>query len=741
MLPREVVSLMAHIELNRIGWWDKGICELIKAYLWLRNEPLSKDEIFHGIQHEFSTEVEFKRFEKQVINMVDNNQLLLVNGKYKLSEELHQELDSNSKACEEFTARVKAKFEDILKRFGIDSKLVVESIWNDFNSTFLIPLVREMGVRVFESLTDDHSSFYNNIYFDNFLDEYDISERPKLREAIEDFLNPKDAEVRSYVLDYLRAYLLVESNKLDENSVGKIQSAMEHPYKLAVFVDTNFLFYLLKLDGGDYGKTSDLLLSLAENSKNRLDMKLYVLPITIEEAQERITQEIRELSTIRNIPSLVNAAGASTLMSGIRQQYFTRIAGAKHNIQASKYFEPYLRSMPTMLRQNGVELFNEKIDHIKSKPEFLDDLTNQIEYQKKSKGNGKLKRENALRHDLLLWHFCDEKRSLSVSKKSATNTQYWIVTVDYQSVTFDKFKQKQRNAASEICIFPSTLVSMIQFWTPRTPEFEEAVISSIRPLLSRGFDTDSERVTIEILATLSRFEDIGDVSEDTIMTLLTDEGMRTRISQGNAGVDKDTEQLIKDTLARQLEEKSRREKLLAEEVEKKAAELTTVKVELQARDRQKARLSSEKAQLSELIQDRDRKIETLADSDLQKQERIVKLEDKLREREAREQINAFVRNRLAIPAIVVIPIALISGYILDVINPYGMGTIVISLIVFDILIYLILNSAESKGRKLEYVAQTKIADRIRKLKVSMAIILGFVFSIIANLLSELIQPK
>jgi hypothetical protein len=741
MLPKEVVSLMAHIELNRVGWWDKGICELIKAYLWLKNEPLTKDEIFDGIQQEFSTDVEFKRFEKQVISMVDNKQLLLVSGKYKLSEELYQELDSNSKACEEFTARVKVKFEDILKRFSIDSKVSSEDIWDDFNSTFLIPLVREMGVRVFESITDDHSTFYNNIYFDNFLDEYDLTERPKLREAIEDFLNPKDAEVRSYVLDYLRAYLLVESNKLDENSVGKIQSAMEHPYKLAVFVDTNFLFYLLKLDGGDYGKTSDLLLSLAENSKNRLDMKLYVLPITIEEAQERITQEIKELSTIRNIPSLVNAAGASTLMSGIRQQYFTRIAGAKHNIQASKYFEPYLKSMPTMLRQNGVELFNEKIDHIKSKPEFLNDLTNQIEYERKSKGNGKPKRENALRHDLLLWHFCDEKRSLSVSKKSTTDTQYWIVTVDYRSVTFDKFKQKQRDVASEMCIFPSTLVSMLQFWTPRTPEFEEAVISSIRPLLSRGFDTDSERVTIEILATLSRFEDIGDVSEDTIMTLLTDEGMRTRISQSNAGVDKDTEQLIKDTLASQLEEKSRREKLLAEEVEKKAAELTTVKVELQAKDRQKAKLSSEKAQLSEQLQDRDRKIETLADSDLQQKQRIESLEGKLHRREAHDQFTSFIRNRLIVPTLLILPLAWVLGNILAEVIPFRISPSALSAIIFGILMYLILSTAERRGRELEHIAETKVILWIGRLKLLIAPVLAFIVSIASDLIASLIQLR
>src|SRR5690606_21031028 len=127
---------------------------------------------------------------------------------------------------------------------------------------------------------------------------------------------------------------------------------------------------------------------------------------------------------------------------------------------------------------------------------------------------------------------------------------------------------------------------MLQFWVPRTPEFEEAIINNIRtPFLLNDFNIESEKITLKILETLSRFEDLEDLTEDTISSILLNGALRNKI-----GSVKDVEEqidLVKDAIIEQnklVQEEAKKEKeradLLEKDLSKKDTEIDSLQKQI-----------------------------------------------------------------------------------------------------------------------------------------------------------------
>ena len=65
IIPPEIVSLVHHIELNKEGWWEKALQQLILAAVWLSNGNISAQEIIDWAKanmssHKVPVYVEFR---------------------------------------------------------------------------------------------------------------------------------------------------------------------------------------------------------------------------------------------------------------------------------------------------------------------------------------------------------------------------------------------------------------------------------------------------------------------------------------------------------------------------------------------------------------------------------------------------------------------------------------------------------------------------------------------------------
>ena len=105
-----------------------------------------------------------------------------------------------------------------------------------------------------------------------------------------------------------------------------------------------------------------------------------------------------------------------------------------------------------------------------------------------------------------------------------------------------------------MCLHPTELVSMLQFWVPRREKFEKAIIGNFRlPFLFREIDSESEKVSLEILRALSLYEGSSELSNEMISEILTNKALRQKIKPSNT-IETNAE-ILKDELTQKIKDR------------------------------------------------------------------------------------------------------------------------------------------------------------------------------------------
>lgn len=104
---------------------------------------------------------------------------------------------------------------------------------------------------------------------------------------------------------------------------------------------------------------------------------------------------------------------------------------------------------------------------------------------------------------------------------------------------------------------PNDLISMLQFWVPRTQNFENAILGNLRlPFLFKETDSDGEKVSIKILEALSFYSESDDFSSDQIVEMLTNNAIRQKIKP--SGTVESNAELIKEEIFKKYDEASQK---------------------------------------------------------------------------------------------------------------------------------------------------------------------------------------
>ena len=158
----------------------------------------------------------------------------------------------------------------------------------------------------------------------------------------------------------------------------------------------------------------------------------------------------------------------------------------------------------------------------------------------------KRKGYETLLHDSVLWHVVKDRRS--ENDHSPFDVEYWAVTIDWRLINFDRQKRSVKGSGLPLVLHPSSLIQLIQFWIPRSAELDAVLVDSLRlSLYFQSFDSEDEKVTVKILESISRFENVGDFTETTINVLLTNQALRTRLKSASAS-NEEVFELVKEEL-------------------------------------------------------------------------------------------------------------------------------------------------------------------------------------------------
>jgi hypothetical protein len=524
-MPSEVLALLHHVELNDAGWPGRTARQLVLAHLWT-NEPCAADGVGQSIRTAFRIDVDEALLRAQLAQLATEGAVIeLPGGDVKLAEDTRRDLNAEIARVSILEDGAKERFVDTIRRHDIAND--ADEAWTIFCERFIMPLVRDLGARTYELITSSPAAAAEQIAgLAQLIDPLTGAFGERFRDAALEFLDPSVPEVRQFVLRRLDACFAMHAQSLDEDTLAAIAAPATTAPELHIFLDTNFVFSVLQLHDNPENEVAERLAALIPAIAQHVRVKLYVLPITIDEARHVLAAQIHNLSGLRMTRNLAQGALEVTF-SGLASRYFQEASKSEAELTPEAFFSPYEQNLMTFLRQKGVELFNADMAPLRMDQAVIDDLHDQQDFQERTRDEGAKRYETNL-HDMVLWHFASRKRPAVV--ESPIDAKEWILTLDWGFIGFDRHKRRAVSGLP-LCIPPATILQLLQFWVPRERAIDEAIVSAIRlPLMFIGHDAETEQVSTRILKRISRYENASDLSPASVAQVLTNQALRQRIA-------------------------------------------------------------------------------------------------------------------------------------------------------------------------------------------------------------------
>ena len=548
-LPNTLLDLIEHVELNKSGWWDAALSNVLLAATWMNEKPVPRGQVRDLVISAFSLEIPADR-------IADGIQRLVGEGKLGVTADDH--IAPTSGVSDQMEERLKAAQlnEDMVRTAFLGkvgkccSPHSPEEAWNLFIERYFLPIIDLLGVRTLQFWGGDEAGDEDvGALTDRFVGLFDASHRAELRSAIGGFLDPDDSNVRRYVTEHLDASFLVKASGLTKDAIAGINKFGRRSPTFRLFLDTNFLFSLLDLHDNPSNESTQMLGQTIQQVGNHLSIRMNVISPTVEEIKRTLRASQANLAGMRMSPALADAA-LEVRISGIAMRFARANTESARPISAQDYFEPFLKDLTPILRSRGVEVFNARTNEYRQRQDVINDLHEMITIEDLPESEQQ-RRYNAALHDSILWHFVHDRRPAVF--ESPLEASLWVVTNDYRLINFDKKRRRAENSAAGVCIHPAELVQMLRLWEPRSTDMEQALMSGLRlPFMFYEYDAGGEAASIRILKALSRFEHIGYLEPDAIRDIVLSDAVRSKT--GAATNEEEENNVIRDALLAEREE-------------------------------------------------------------------------------------------------------------------------------------------------------------------------------------------
>lgn len=525
-LSAETVSLIHHVELNESGWWKKALGQVVQSALWQLNKSVNLSELQTKLREDLYYEVASDRLLSQLDILSSQGAVTILGKKYKLTESKRAELTAaKAIADKELQSCHDVFIENCAKHCP---KLDAKSVYAEFTKC-LQRTIQVSGANLFHLLVD--GKLERDVdWVDPFLSKYSQNCQDGLRQTLAAFFSPANEACRSHILRLMNAHFFAESSQLKSSTLKAIEG-QQKKRTIRVVLDTNFLFSILKLHDNPGDDSALSLVEITQRTGKNFEIVLYVLPSTLEEVQRVLTSQIRLVERIRTSRAMSRAASNQPLPSIARK--FFDAASKSPGLTAETFFRPYLEDMRAVLESKGIKILDANPAIYNVKQEVIDDVLTEMDREIQELPESKRKGYETLIHDAVLWHVIKDRRA--TNDHSPFSVEYWAVTIDWRLINFDRQKRSAKDSGLPLVLHPSSLIQLLQFWIPRSADLDDVLLDSLRmSLYFQSFDAEDEKVTVKILESISRFENVGDFTESTIKLMLTNQALRTRLKNSSA---------------------------------------------------------------------------------------------------------------------------------------------------------------------------------------------------------------
>ena len=588
-LSAELERLVSYTELNSSNWWRNAIDRISVAVLWLSGGSLRLEEISSSVALALGSQSVIPAVEQSIGRMVASGHLIdLPGGGLKVCEELARSLAAEQEAVSKQESVLRSRLGELFRTAGFP--VADDEAWADFEVLYLVPLLHRTGAHVYELFAKDSEATESALRRSaDLLTALEAKYGATVRFPLATFMDPNDAEVRSFVLRRLAGQFARGAAGLSEVELNAMRPGKGTTVRLDLFLDTNFLFSLLELHVNPNNQSSGDLIELIDSVKGRVNTRLLVLPETVEESR-RVLRDVMFRLKDRSISGPIASAAGGFNSSGLVSSYIaaaSKVKGAQP-LSPDSFFGPYEENLLTAAATRQVNLYTSARKGYSVRQDVVDSIHEQAAVQAERRPKG-AKPYEANAHDMILWHTVKDLRPGTVD--TPTDARSWIVTLDYGLIAFDR----HRHSRPPICITPVDLMAMLQFWVPRSDALDRAIVGALRePLLFLDFDRDVERATVNILATLSRLANADDLSAELIQSVVANKALRAGMVAAIDPASSRARTLVESAIVAEARKLEQRLNELADEKKKLAADKTDAERTL-AESQAQARESTQEA--------------------------------------------------------------------------------------------------------------------------------------------------
>lgn len=634
VINSDIVAMAQHVELNGSGWFDAAVKKAIRFLFWMIDDPCSTAFIYDERSGVGLDAIGLPEFTVAIEAMVAGGILIPVGeGLFKLTEHEASVLREAVELAQKTEQKVRAKVFASAAAAGADfPESDYSKIWDSFHKEFIAPFISEFGARAYELVTGITPDAKKTQFITEFLGRFPENQKAVLEPMILALLDKNSVECRVYVLRMMNSYFFHSAIKLPNGTIEKAFSGKKQSRSLRFVLDTNFLFSLFDLHDNPANEAVELLVATIGKLPRSFNIGMYVLPATILEFHRSLSLYEGQIRSISPTSGVVSA-GLQYKMSGVLNTYFNKLQDAGYKLSVDDYFGPFFNNINALLAAKSVNILHGEDVFYTTDQSTIDDATDQFSFYKRKFVNEPKKQKNweQVFHDMVLLHYVSDRRRAICD--TIFDAEWLGVTIDRGLLAFDN--RKRHSKGIPFMVDPAALVQVLQFLIPTDEDLEKTILALMQmPFLVEPFDVDDEKITQRILGNISRFENVGDLDKDTVLSILGSQALRKKIERVH---DKDEElSLIKDALIEHAAE-------LKKEADRAAAELA------EANKRHEAdRLANEKSLVATRREkeEAERLLATARDNVTEREKTEAALRNKVQEFEDRETTRANRRTRV-----------------------------------------------------------------------------------------------
>jgi hypothetical protein len=442
--------------------------------------------------------------------------------------------------------------------------------------------------------------------------------------SIRSFFTATSAARSRYIAQLLDGTFSFYAVCVDETTSTYLKTAIK---PVAIFLDTNFMFGLLRLHNNPLNQVSEELVEAIQ--RHEFPFKLYYHERTLEEFQAALNRIRHRLLGYHWTQNLSRAATRTRDLTTIEQQYHE--ANARRPIDAGVFLTKY-EHVEQILFDKGFSIYREPDLAPAQKENWETEMASLIEkynmFLVDRLGLDKAKGYRTIEHDMTVWHCVKRQRR---SGTSALEIGALFLTADHNLFAFDWQRLRTPNAPGHV-ILPNQLLQLLRPFLVVSTEFDKKFAATFAIPEFRTAVTDYGATMSKVLGYLATF---ADVSEETATRILANEVLlgRLRDLKTNSA---EFREVVDSTLAKDNKELLQENQRLLEQAQSSKSARQDAEGQVQTREQLIARqqqLLQEKESLArrqrEELDATTRQLETANEARSVEEARASKLEEEL----------------------------------------------------------------------------------------------------------------